>query len=254
MNETFSTQTTDENASPGHGRGFPPHLVCGRLLVTLIALYYAERIGGENLHGINSDRMEAKGEKFDLQSFVPPRCRTIRILPDAFLAPLLTLIPPSPARSVSAKGHQRLESHHEFAKRPRLSGLVPPFGPNHQPTDLQAWAVGIQKKMNGKEAPVPLRQRGHRRQPKYCALSRNINRCWMKSRPPAGVLFPLQHQLHGRVSRHHFAAASRSHEKDGSIIRSARLVGTGVGPKRCRGCRREHGYVSFWHHEKMSPF
>jgi hypothetical protein len=157
MNENISTQTTDEKRPRRGMAGILRRILfCVACLVTLIALYYAE----ENWRGKRAwnkfkTEWEAKGEKFDLQSFVPPPVpddQNFAMTP--FLAPLFDFNPrplqPGQSLQKDTNAVNRIMNFANDLGYPDSSAVWA----KSQPTDLQAWAAGIQKKLNGKEAPV----------------------------------------------------------------------------------------------------
>jgi hypothetical protein len=156
MNEKTDTKTTD-GKRPGLGMaGILRRILFGiACLVTLIALFYAEEDWrGKHAWNKFKTEWEARGEKFDLQSFVPPPVpddQNFAMTP--FLAPLFDYNPrplqPGQSLAKDTNAYNRALNFAEDLGYPESSAKWV----RSEPTDLQAWAVAIQKKLNGK-APV----------------------------------------------------------------------------------------------------
>jgi hypothetical protein len=145
------TQTTDTGTKPGRLvrilRGTLFVLAC---LITLIAILYAE----ENWRGKRAwekfkQEWEAKGEKFDLQSFVPPAVpddQNFAMTP--FLAPLFDYNPQplAPDQSIyrDTNGANRAMNFANKLPSPQSSAMWA----KSEPVDLSAWAIAILGKSN----------------------------------------------------------------------------------------------------------
>jgi hypothetical protein len=145
------TQTTDTGTKPGRLvrilRGTLFVLAC---LITLIAILYAE----ENWRGKRAwekfkQEWEAKGEKFDLQSFVPPAVpddQNFAMTP--FLAPLFDYNPQplAPDQSIyrDTNGANRAMNFANKLPSPQSSAMWA----KSEPVDLPAWAIAFLGKSN----------------------------------------------------------------------------------------------------------
>ena len=153
MSEKTDTETT-EGKRPGIGlAGVLRRTLFGiACLVTLIAIIYAEEDWrGKHAWNKFKTEWEAKGEKFDLKSLAPPPVpddQNFAMTP--FLAPLFDANPRplQPGQSLyrDTNAFNRVKDFANDLGYPDSSAVWA----KSEPTDLQAWAVAIQKQLNGK--------------------------------------------------------------------------------------------------------
>ncbi len=157
MSEKTGTETTNgKRPRPGMAGIFRRILFGIACLATLIALLYAEEDWkGKRAWMKFKTEWEAKGEKFDLQSFVPPAVpddQNFAMTP--FLAPLYDYNPrplqPGQSLYKDTNAFNRVMDFGNDLGYPDSSAVWA----KSQPTDLQAWAVAIRKKLDSKAPTI----------------------------------------------------------------------------------------------------